>query len=105
MIASKEEKIKSIERSIHKNYPEFEKYIEDSIDDMLLHNTGNKTFSAFLLADKFKLSTKIILTLMNQMCNVLKYKGYNAEVIKEESDVVDVLGNMYIEDHYLIIKK
>ena len=106
MIASKEEKVKTIERCIHKQHPEFEKYIEDTIDDMLLHNTGNKTLSASVLANKFNMSYKDMAALMYWMCNVLKSKGYNAEVIEERNEEgIDVLGNMDYGDYYLVIKK
>lgn len=106
MIASKEEKVKTIERCIHKQHPEFEKYIEDTIDDMLLHNTGNKTLSASVLANKFNMSYKDMTALMYWMCNVLKSKGYNAEVIEERyEEGIDVLGNMDYGDYYLVIKK
>ena len=106
MIASKEEKVKTIERCIHKQHPEFEKYIEDTIDDMLLHNTGNKTLSASVLANKFNMSYKDMTALMYWMCNVLKSKGYNAEIIEERCEEgIDVLGNMDYGDYYLVIKK
>ena len=106
MIASKEEKVKTIERCIHKQHPEFEKYIEDTIDDMLLHNTGNKTLSAYVLADKFKMKYKDMTALMYWMCNVLKSKGYNAEIVEERyEEGIDVLGNMDYGDYYLVIKK
>jgi len=106
MIASKEEKVKTIERCIHKQHPEFEKYIEDTIDDMLLHNTDNKTLSAYVLADKFNMNYKDMTALMYWMCNVLKSKGYNAEIVEERyEEGIDVLGNMDYGDYYLVIKK
>lgn len=110
MIASKEEKVKTIERCIHKQHPEFEKYIEDTIDDMLLHNTDNKTLSAYVLADKFNMSYKDMTALMYWMCNVLKSKGYNAEIVEEhyeeDDEYTGAIETMdYDGDYYLVIKK